>query len=207
MTRVRRLMIQRRRNRRNIIKIMFIALLIGMIGTTGSYSYFLVQQKVNTDLRIKTGIMKVSFVPSSTDLNFSDLQIGVEQTKNFNFTNNGEINETVDFEFVKVDGDLTNYLQYFNYALTFKKGDSTIKTYSGTLSNLFGAKTSLIYEGTSSGLYPLEKGSVVNAELKITLDPSIKNCLNTENILSFKQSQLRFKVVLYGKQLNDIKKE
>lgn len=199
--------------RKNIIKIAIIALLIGVISTTGSYAYFVTKTSVATSLKIKTGTLGVKFNTKNSgnniNLNFQNLKLGVEQVNSFEFKNTGNINERIEVQFLNLNENnksekklKKDYLKYFKYELTFNDGKEELEKSEGNLEDLFGQR--VILKNKYKKTYSLIPNGIIKAEIKITLDPSIVEGMSIRDIKDFQESQLNFKVAILGQQLNDI---
>jgi hypothetical protein len=200
----------------NFIKgMVFIALVTGIIGTTGSYGYFNAQSNINSNLKITTGNLEVNFynnkVTDNVDLNFNGLSVDKGITKSFNIKNTGNLNENIKLQFIRTDSEKnlkqkpisSRYLKYFNYQLDFyNSSDKKIKTYSGALDKLFNEE--FILQDSKGNKYPLYTGEKLKVQMNIILDSSIKDDMNYSEIRNFKNNILKFKLDVIGSQLNEI---
>lgn len=185
------------RNRKKII-IILLGLLCLITSTTYTYSYFVVNQKVQNSVNLSIGTINSNFITvdgktpySSAIVNISGLIPEASQSFDFSIKNTGTLTSKLALYFDNFNGDGANYiLPYLSYRLEIGSN-----SYEGRFSDL--AITTKYFQLMDNKESPtlLKKDDMIKGKITFKLD---KNTPYTAQ-----NRTLKFNLSIYATQPND----
>ncbi|MGL5243980.1 MAG: hypothetical protein ACRC7R_02215 [Sarcina sp.] len=181
------------------VKMMLVAMAIGVAGTSMSFAYFKDSEVVKADISINFGRLDVEFGSKEEESKKINLQIdgllpGKTKVDTFNIDNVGTIDQILKFKFYDGVGMSLEELKSFTYNMVFKNegGNIISKSYSGTLNELLNEDFKDLVSNSNENIMVLKPNERLIGEFSVTANDKLSK--------SFEGKKLNFSIDILATQ-------